>query len=62
MNEEDQLLSDSEYLFNIQLYNILLERITLRGRWKLCSLEVMDVRLVRSIHQFIHTIVTFHFQ
>ena len=50
MNKEDQLFVDSEYLFMIQSFNIKLERVTLRGYWKLYPLEVMDVRLGRSIH------------
>ena len=56
MNEEDQLFVDSEYLFIIQLFNIKLERITLRGYWKLSPFEVMDVRLGRSKNQFIQSI------
>ena len=56
MNEEDQLISDSECLFIIQSFNIKLERITLRGYWKLSPFEVMDVRLGRSKNQFIQSI------
>ena len=56
MNEEDQLISDSECLFMIQSFNIKLERITLRGYWKLSPFEVMDVRLGRSKNQFIQSI------
>ena len=50
MNHKDQLFQDSEYLFNIQLFNIKLERVTLRGHWKLPQSEVMDVKLGRSIN------------
>ena len=42
MIEEDQLFEDSEYLFNIQLFNIKLERITDEGNLKLYPSEVMD--------------------
>ena len=49
MNEEDWLFEDSEYLFNIQLFNIKLERVTEWGYLKLFPTEVMDVRLGRSI-------------
>ena len=35
MTKEDQLFVDSEYLFNIQLFNIKLERVTERGYLKL---------------------------
>ena len=56
MNQEDELFEDSEYLFNIQSFNIKLERVTLRGYSKLHPFEVMDVRLGRSIYQFIHII------
>ena len=49
MIEEDQLFEDSEYLFNIQLFNIKLERITDEGNLKLYPSEVIDVRLGRSI-------------
>ena len=62
MNEEDELFEDSEYLFIIQLFNIKLERVTERGYLKLSPLEVMDVSLGRSIHQFNHINITFHFQ
>ena len=62
MNEEDELFEDSEYLFIIQSFNIKLERVTERGYLKLYPLEVIDVRLGRSIHQFIHINITFHFQ
>ena len=48
MNKEDQLFVDSEYLFNIQSFNIILERVTLRGLKKLHSTEVSDARLGRS--------------
>ena len=50
MNQEDELFVDSEYLFNIQLLNIKLERVTERGYLKLYPTEVMEVRLGRSIH------------
>ena len=56
MNQEDELFEDSEYLFNIQSFNIKLERVTVRGRWKLFPSEVSDVRSGRSIHQFIQSI------
>ena len=56
MNQEDQLFEDSEYLFNIQSFNIKLERVTEQGYWKLYLSEVMDVRLGRSKNQFIHSI------
>ena len=46
----------------IQLFNIKLKRVTERGLMKLHSTEVIDVRLGRSIHQFIHINITFHFQ
>ena len=49
MNQEDWLFEDSEYLFDIQSFNIKLERVTKRGSSKLDPLEVMDVRLGRSI-------------
>ena len=63
MNEEDQLFEDSEYLFIIQSFNIKLERVTEQGHLKLHPpSEVMDVRLGRSKHQFIHINITFHFQ
>ena len=62
MNQEAQLFVDSEYLFNIQLFNIKLERITLRGYLKLFPSEVMDIRLGRSKNQFIQINITFHFQ
>ena len=62
MNQGDWLFEDSEYLFNIQSFNIKLERVTERGRLKLSPTEVMDVRLGRSIHQFIHINITFHYQ
>ena len=62
MNEEDQLFEDSEYLFMIQSFNIKLERVTERGYTKLHPSEVSDVRLGRSIHQFFHINITFHFQ
>ena len=62
MNQEDQLFEDSEYLFMIQLFNIKLERVTIRGSLKLHLSEVIDVRLGRSKNQFIHINITFHFQ
>ena len=64
MNEEDELFEDSEYLFNIQSFNIILERVTERGYLKLSpnKVEVIDVRLGRSIHHFIHINITFHYQ
>ena len=62
MNQEDELFEDSEYLFNIQSFNIKLERITEREYMKLPPSEVMDVRLGRSKNQFIHINITFHFQ
>ena len=40
----------------IQLFNIKLERITLRRRWKLPQLEVIDVRFGRSKNQFVQSI------
>ena len=46
----------------IQSFNIKLERVMLRGQWKLSPPEVMDVRLGRSKNQFIHINITFHFQ
>ena len=46
----------------IQSFNIKLERVTIRGKKKLHSSEVMDVRLGRSKNQFIHINITFHFQ
>ena len=49
MKQEDWLFEDSEYLFNIQLFNIKLERITDEGNLKLYPSEVIDVRLGRSI-------------
>ena len=62
MNQEDELFVDSEYLFNIQLFNIKLERVTERGLKKLNPSEVIDVRLGRSKNQFIHINITFHYQ
>ena len=62
MNQEDWLFEDSEYLFIIQLFNIKLERFTIRGYWKLHPWEeidvseVIDFRLGRSKNQFIHSI------
>ena len=56
MTKEDELFSDSEYLFNIQSFNALLERVILRGQQKLDLSEVMDVRLGRSDNQFIQII------
>ena len=46
----------------IQSFNIKLERVTKRGDRKLYPSEVIDVRLGRSIHQFIHINITFHYQ
>ena len=62
MNKEDQLFEDSEYLFNIQSFNIKLERVTERGHLKLFPSEMIDFRLGRSKNQFIHIYITFHFQ
>ena len=62
MTKEDELFEDSEYLFNIQSFNIKLERVTEREYMKLPPSEVMDVRLGRSIHHFIHINITFHQQ
>ena len=62
MTMEDELFLDSEYLFNIQSFNIKLERITERGYSKLYPFEVNDVRLGRSKNQFIHINITFHQQ
>ena len=62
MNREDLLFSDYKCLFIIQLFNIILERITLRGLNRLPPFEISDVRLERSKNQFIHTNITFHFQ
>ena len=62
MNMGDWLFVDSEYLFNIQSFNIKLERVTIRGFLKLYPSDVMDVRLGRSKNQFIYIIVTFHQQ
>ena len=59
---EDRLFEDSEYLFNIQSFNIKLERVIERGLLKLFPSEVIDVRLGRSKNQFIHINITFHFQ
>ena len=58
MNQEDELFEDSEYLFNIQSFNIKLERVTKRGYTKLSpnKVEVIDVRLGRSKNQFIQSI------
>ena len=56
MKQEDQLFVDSEYLFMIQWFNILLERVIKRGWSKLNPLEVSDVRLGRSKNQFIHSL------
>ena len=56
MNQEDQLFLDSEYLFDIQSFNIKLERVTEQGYLKLFPSEVMNVRLGRSIIQFFHSI------
>ena len=46
----------------IQLFNIKLERVTLRGFWKLYPSEVIDVRLGRSKNQIIQINITFHQQ
>ena len=48
----------------IQLFNIKLEKVTDRGYLKLPPhpSEVMDAKLGRSIHQFIHINITFHQQ
>ena len=46
----------------IQSFNMLLERITERGLIKLSPSEMIDVRLGRSIYQFIHINITFHYQ
>ena len=62
MKKEDQLFEDSEYLFDNQLFNIKLERVTLRGFWKLPLSEVIDVRIGRSKNQFIYINITFHYQ
>ena len=62
MNQEDQLFVDSEYLFIIQLFDILLKRVTERGYLKLYPSEVMDVSLGRSKNHFIYINITFHFQ
>ena len=62
MNEEDQLFVDLEYLFIIQLFNIKLERVTIRGHLKLHPSEVMDVKLGRSKNQLIYINITFHYQ
>ena len=48
MIEVDGLFEDSEYLFDIQSFNIILERVTERGYSKLLPFEVIDVRLGRS--------------
>ena len=62
MNQEDLLFGDKEYLFNIQSFNTILERVTKRGSLKLYFIEVIDVRFGRSKNQFIHINITFHFQ
>ena len=49
MNQEDSLFQHSEYLFMIQSFNTILERVTLRGRLKLFPSEVMDIKFGRSI-------------
>ena len=56
MNREDLLFSDYKCLFIIQLFNIILERITLRGLNRLPPFEISDDRLVRSKNQFIQSI------
>ena len=60
MTKEDQLFEDLEYLFNIQSFNIKLERVTERGYLKLFPSEVMNDRLGRFKNQFIHINITFH--
>ena len=45
----------------IQSFNILLERVTLRGEEKLIPFEVIDVKLGRYKNQFIHISSTFHY-
>ena len=62
MNQEDSLFEDWEYLFNIQSFNIKLERVTERGYLKLFPFEVMDTSLGRSKNQFIYINTTFHYQ
>ena len=62
MTKKDQLFVDSEYLFMIQSFNIKLERVTERGCLKQFPLEMIDDRFGRSINQFIHINITFHFQ
>ena len=57
MSQEDWLFLVSEYLFNIHSFNILLERVMLRGYTKLSPTEVIDDRLGRSKNQFIQTII-----
>ena len=53
MKMEDQLFVDSEYLFDIQSNNIILER-DIERRWsKLSPSEVSDVRFGRSIYHLI---------
>ena len=62
MTKEDWLFVDSEYLFNIQSFNIKLERTTEWGYLKLSPTEMSDVSLGRSKNQFIHINITFHYQ
>ena len=46
----------------IYSFYILLERVIERGNTKLYLSEMIDVNLGRSKNQFIHIIITFHFQ
>ena len=39
----------------IHLLNIVLERVTEQGEWKLYPSEVIDVSLGRSTYHFIHS-------
>ena len=48
MIEVDGHFEDSEYLFDTQSFNIILERVTERGYSKLLPFEVIVVRLGRS--------------
>ena len=65
MNEVDQHFEDLEYLniINIQ-YSEILSNVTTRGKWKLNSSEVIDVRFGRSTKQIIYDqfIITSHYQ
>ena len=45
----------------IQSFSIKLERVKLRGRLKLLPLEVMDVKLGRSIQYLIISVLPFIF-